>query len=335
MIHEPSPRSAYTRRSLELRAADYYTSIRKPQSERRTVEDLAPQLAEFEHRIRVEDYDQAYTVLRYIDYNHLFIWGYYPRLLAMHEQLFGRLKTPEAQAGNLSSLGRIWGSLRQFEKSVAFEEKALKIYRELQDRQGEQRSLGALGLAYRRLGQIEYGIECHQQSLDLARKLGLRHAEGFQLGNLGNAYCSLKQFEQATQLQLAALTIMRETGDPKAEGAWLAQFAITYQAQKEFQTAVTLYQQALEIASQYNCYDIKLRCLKGMASICWELSQFDQAIALLNQALDIAQQVDDQPQAAELKSNLEFCRQRLQLSQVQSTPDNTLLVTVISQEETL
>ncbi len=331
-MSSPNP---YTWHSLELRAAEYYASIRKPESEWKTIEDLAPQLAEFEHRVRVEDYERAYMVLRHIDYTYLFTWGYYSQLLAMHEQLFGRLQTIEAQAGNLSSLGRIWGSLRQFEKSVAFEEQALKIYRDLQNLQGEQMSLGALGLAYRRLGQIECGIEYHQRSLNLAQKLGLRHAEGFQLGNLGNAYCSLKQFDKAIQLQLAALSIMHEMGDLKAEGSWLAQLGITCQAQRKLQEAVTFYQQALEIASQYDYYDLKLRCLKGIASIYWELNQLDQVIVLLDQALNIAQQVNDQPQIAEFVSNLEFCRQRFQLTQVQSILDNTLPVSEILQEDTV
>ena len=42
----------YSRKNLELRAAAFYTNIRKMTNEWKSITDLAPQLAEFEHRVR-------------------------------------------------------------------------------------------------------------------------------------------------------------------------------------------------------------------------------------------------------------------------------------------
>jgi len=61
----------YNKRNLELRTAEFYASIRKPESEWKTIEDLAPQLAEFEHRVRAGDYDEAARTLGAIDPGYL------------------------------------------------------------------------------------------------------------------------------------------------------------------------------------------------------------------------------------------------------------------------
>ena len=99
------PGDAYTLRNLELRAAEYYRELRKPQAEWKSIEDLAPQLAEFEHRVQAGDHGEAYRVLDPIDFDYLLLWGYAARLMEMREKLSGHLAEPKMNAANLGSLG--------------------------------------------------------------------------------------------------------------------------------------------------------------------------------------------------------------------------------------
>ena len=82
----------YSRQALERRAADYYAQLRTPEESWQTIDDLGPQLAEFEHQVRAGEYDEACRVLDLIDNNHLFLWGYYDRLVTMRERLLGQLQ---------------------------------------------------------------------------------------------------------------------------------------------------------------------------------------------------------------------------------------------------
>ena len=66
--------AAFTLTGLKARAADYYTQIRTPRESWRTLEDVRPQLAEFELRCDTGDYDTAATVLDDIDRNYLQLW---------------------------------------------------------------------------------------------------------------------------------------------------------------------------------------------------------------------------------------------------------------------
>ena len=52
----------YTQFALLRRAAEYYQQARKPREDWKTIEDLAPQLAEFDLRCAGQDYDAAASV---------------------------------------------------------------------------------------------------------------------------------------------------------------------------------------------------------------------------------------------------------------------------------
>ena len=99
---------AYTRQALERRAADYYVQLRTPSETWKSIDDLEPQLAEFEHRVRAGDYDGACRVLEPIDFDYLYLWGHYARLVEMREKLVGHLTELSLQMTNLGNLGRAY-----------------------------------------------------------------------------------------------------------------------------------------------------------------------------------------------------------------------------------
>jgi tetratricopeptide (TPR) repeat protein len=214
---------AYNRRNLELRAADFYVGLRKPESEWKTIDDLAPQLAEFEHRVRAEDYDGACRVLEPIDLDYLYLWGHYARLVELREKLLGRLTDLDLRVGNLHSLGDACYVLGQVERAIKLYEDALAIAREMGDRRGEGVQLGHLGLAYHSLGQFERAIKLHKEALAVAREIGDRRNEGVELGYLGGAYRVVGQVERAIKLHEEALAIAREIGHRRMESYLLSE----------------------------------------------------------------------------------------------------------------
>jgi len=141
---------AYTRRALERRAADYYVQLRTPPETWKTIDDLEPQLVEFEHRVRAGDYDEACQVLDSIN-DHLLLWGHYTRLVELRGKLVRRLTNSGLRAGTLHSLGRACYYLGQFKRAVELYEEALDIARKIGDRRNEGVWLSHLGRAWRSL----------------------------------------------------------------------------------------------------------------------------------------------------------------------------------------
>ena len=97
--------AAFTLTGLQARAADYYAQIRTPRESWRTLEDVRPQLAEFELRCDTGDYDTAATVLADIDFDYLQVWGHYRTLVDLHGRIHGRITDPALNATHLANLG--------------------------------------------------------------------------------------------------------------------------------------------------------------------------------------------------------------------------------------
>jgi hypothetical protein len=66
----------FTQHALFHRAADYFTKTRRSKENCHDLDDLAPQLAEFEMCYAGEEFDRAAQVLFTIDDSHLRLWGY-------------------------------------------------------------------------------------------------------------------------------------------------------------------------------------------------------------------------------------------------------------------
>jgi tetratricopeptide (TPR) repeat protein len=283
---------SYNRRNLELRAADFYASVRKPESEWQAVDDLEPQLAEFEHRVRAGDYDGAARVLNQIGYN-LFLWGHNVRLARLRENLLGRLTDPRLKVYNLGHLGLAYYSMGQTEQAVKFYDKALTMACESGDRWNEGIWLGTMGSAYRVLGWTDQAIAFYERALSIAREIKDRRNEGAKLGDLGNVYRDIGQIGKAVELYEQALTIAREIEDRRAEGRQLGRLGITYCALGQTERAIRFYREALDIARQIGDRRSENAWLHRLGTIQHTLGQFETAIELYQQALGITREIVD------------------------------------------
>ena len=149
---------AYTQPALLRRAADYFSQTRRPREAWRSLDDLAPQLAEIDLRCAAGEYDVAADVLREIDFDYLLLWGHYALLVALHERLLDELDDPWRRGYSLTTLGIAYRSLGMARRAIACYEQALAIDREIGDRQGEGADLGNLGHAYAALGETRRAI---------------------------------------------------------------------------------------------------------------------------------------------------------------------------------
>ena len=133
--------------ALQARAADYYTQIRTPRESWRTLNDVRPQLAEFELRCDTGDYDTAATVLDDIDFDYLHVWGHHRTLIELRGRIHGRITDPTLNMAHLTSLGLCHTNLGDYRQAIDLHAQALAIAREIGDRQFEGIVLGNLGSA--------------------------------------------------------------------------------------------------------------------------------------------------------------------------------------------
>ena len=285
-------REQFTRYELRARAAGYFEQTRTPRDSWQSLDDMAPQLAEFELRCANADYDAAATVLATID-NYLQRWAHYRLAAELHERLTGRLTDPHWQMATAGALGDSYWGLGQTERAVEHYQQALAITREIGDRRSEGYWLGCLGSSYSTLGQTERAVEHLQQALAIAREIGDRHDEGLCLGSLGGIHGDLGETDKEVELYRQALAIAREIGDRRSEGYWLGRLGSSYSTVGQADGAIEHYQQALAIAREIGDRRSEGQWLGNLSGVQTDLGHTEQAVEYGQQALAIAREIGD------------------------------------------
>jgi tetratricopeptide (TPR) repeat protein len=217
---------AYSKGNAHRRAAEFYAAIGKPEVEWQTLEDLQPQLDEFEQRVRAGDFDQAAGLLARIDYPYLAIWGYSDLVIGLRERLVGRLGDAWAEMDNRRYLGYAYNRVRAVAEAVECFEAALRLLGEAGEAGnragpgGPVNLKGNLGRSYLLLGRVEEARVLFEEALEAAREYrrflgawGSRMSESVWLGRLAEALLALGRTEEALELLQTAAHISQVEGD--------------------------------------------------------------------------------------------------------------------------
>jgi tetratricopeptide (TPR) repeat protein len=282
-------------KNLLSRAADYFRQTRLPRERWKTLDDLAPQLAEFDLRCAAEDYDTAADVLTDIDFDYLLLWGHYRLMIEMHERVRGKIRVSRLEMSCLNNLvfDGADSSLGQTRNAIDCYEEALEIARERGDKAYEGVLLGNLGGAYADLGETRRAIEFYEQALAIDREIGDRRGEGADLGNLGLAYADLGETRRAIEFYEQALATHREIGDRRGEGADLGNLGGAYHQLGETRRAIEFYEQALAIAREIGDRRGEGADLGNLGIAYAALGETRRAIEYYEQALAIAREIGD------------------------------------------
>jgi tetratricopeptide (TPR) repeat protein len=285
--------AAFKLTALQARAADYYAQIRTPRESWRTLEDIRPQLAEFELRCDTGDYDTAATVLGDIDFDYLQVWGHYRTLVDLHGRIHGRITDPTLNAGHLTDLGNCHYRLSDYQRAIELYTQALAILRDTGDRYGEGNELCNLGLCHYRLGDYQQAIDLLTQALAIARDTRDRYGEGAALCNLGNCHLALGDYRRAIDLYTQALAIVRDIGHRHVEGRVLGNLGNCHSELGDYRQAIDLHTQALAIARDIGHRQGEGLDVGNLGSCHLALGDYRRAIDLYTQALAIARDIGD------------------------------------------
>jgi tetratricopeptide (TPR) repeat protein len=283
----------YTRQALERRAGDYYIQLRTSREMWESIEDLEPQLTEFEHRIRAGDYDHAGRVLSPIDFDYLSLWGHYVRLVEMRKRLLGHLTLPGPRAENVGRLGNLYHLMGQFDRTTELYDQARSIACQAGDRQSEGVWLGHLGTAQRDLGRFREATEFYERALTIAREVADHRNEGIWLNRLGLIHHFQGQFERAIRFYADGLAIARRMCDPRSEELQLGYLGLAYQALGRTRESMVLYKWALALSRRIGYRRHVVTWLTHLGSSYRSLNQTEEAIELHKAALSIAGDISD------------------------------------------
>lgn len=206
-------------------------------------------------------------------------------------KIYQEIGDSQGEADTLHNLGVACDSLGK--PTIVFFQESLAKDRETGNRQGEAASLVSLGNAYRSLGQYQQAISCYNKSLAIAREIGNSQVKAACLGGLGNAYHSLEQYRQEIEYHKQALDIYRKIGDRLGEGNCLNNLGLYYNSIRQYQEAIRLYQQSLSIAQEIDNRQLQANALGNLGLAYHYLKRYDNATEYYKQQSTIAQEIGD------------------------------------------
>lgn len=196
---------------------EVYRRARRAPADRKSLDDLAWQLAETKLHLAAGDYDAAATALSDIDFDQTSLWNFRSLIARLHEPLQGHIQDRRLASWSANALGSAYARLARHTEAIACHEKALALAREINHRKSQGGILSDLALAHTRLGRHEEAFSCYEQALALARKMKNRDLEINCLINLGDTCRALQRKAEALQHYEQALSLAREQSDRSEE----------------------------------------------------------------------------------------------------------------------
>jgi CHAT domain-containing protein/tetratricopeptide (TPR) repeat protein len=198
-----------------------------------------------------------------------------------------------AEATHLSDLGFKQYQESHFEAAIQLWQKALPLYRSINDLIGEGRVLGGIGTSYDALSESSKAIGYQEKRLALGRSINDQRGECHALGHLGEVYESISEYEKAIDYQTKSLAIALKIKDRRAEQKALGNLGINYFSISQYKKAIEYQEKSLVIALEIKDQVGEVKALGNLGVNYFSLSQYDKGIEYQEKSLAIALEIKD------------------------------------------
>ena len=280
---EPPP---LTRYALRHRAAEYFKETRKPREAWKTLEDLAPQLAEFDLRLIGEDYDAAASVLIEIADDYLTLWGHYRLFVERYERLQGKLTDPDLEWQSMIKLGAVIYGSANLRKAFATT-KMLWPSRASRIAKGTRRALSSSRILLRRYGRSGQGNRSVPAGTRQFQDLHSKSNEAIVRGNLASCFLDVGRTTEAIEQYEKAFTLHKDSGNHEAECRDTFNLATRITARRERQSKI-LAEDARRLAREAGYRLIECAATGLLGDLMVREGRFKDAIRAYDEASAIA-----------------------------------------------
>ncbi len=153
-------------------------------------------------------------------------------------------------ATTLGNVSNIYNSNRNYDKALEYGFAALKIDRELNNREGVSRHTGNIGLIYFYKGDFQKSLEFLEESRALATEINNKILLASVYCNVGNVYYETKQYDKALENYSKAIELNREAGDKISVAINLGNKGILLLKQDKYALAKEQLNESLEISRE-------------------------------------------------------------------------------------
>ncbi|NOZ27193.1 MAG: tetratricopeptide repeat protein [Chloroflexi bacterium] len=189
-------------------------------------------------------------------------------------------------------IGTCYGLRGEFTVGARELEEALRLYRQIRDRDNEAYLYHDLGTMYELIGDIDRSSAYFRQALRYWEATDKPWALANTLNSIGNSHYYRGEYEEAQKALERALDKAREAGYTRIEAYILASLGDLYRDTGRLSEAVRAYRDGLEIAQQVNEAMITVYIMAALGNAYRQQRQWSQAQGILQQALLLAEHHD-------------------------------------------
>lgn len=204
--------NAFDKAALHERAAAFYKDIRQPAEEWISIDQVAPQLDEFHHRVYAQQFGHAAQIVDSIG-SYLPRWGASQLLLELRLQLSGKLPDLEAEWENELSLARCLDTLGRLDDST---DRLRRLLAMTDDVPSTLRRRVCSQLAHHAAirGAVDECLDYATDELAIARRAASAIGEDAALNNLARVEAEQGRFRDAMQTKrLGAILAAPDAAD--------------------------------------------------------------------------------------------------------------------------
>ncbi len=219
-------------------------------------------------------------------------------------RLCREIKDRQDEATALRRLGVALDSMGQHTKAIGYWEQALQICRELKDQGNAAKVLQNLGIAYRGLSQYPKAIAYCKQALAIYRKVKDINGQARALTNLGNIFNQLSRYDASISYYKQAVPLYQALNDRDGLATAYLDLGIAYRRLSQYRTEINYLDQALSIFREVKDRDGEAMVLNDLGIAYDYTSQYEKAVSYFEQALPTFRELKDQEGEASTLSSL-------------------------------
>jgi tetratricopeptide (TPR) repeat protein/DNA-binding XRE family transcriptional regulator len=169
--------------------------------------------------------------------------------------LLGETGQPAAQGHSLLAIAEVFARQEEPHQVLDFAERALALFRDIDDVAGQGFALNTVGLAHLKLGHDQDVLTRCDQALEIHRRLGNPFGEAESWEYLGGARMHLGQYDAAIDCYEHSVELISKLGDRYNEACELEYLGGAYQAAGEPQEAARAWRRSLDILEDLRHHD--------------------------------------------------------------------------------
>ncbi len=235
---------------------------------------------------------------------HTIIAGENPIAIEIQEKIIRlcdeKSEMADISANALLAIGEIYSRQAQWELSITYLEKSIKIFRDVNDTKGNIHCQNILGTIHGDQGNLNKAKDHFESALTALQEIDDISLIGTIEINLGIINNMQGNYNEALSYLKRALLNFEKVGNLKRVAEIKQNLGMVYSKKKEYSTAINEFNESIDLSIRSSYLQNLGIAYINKANVYLQLADFDFAGAFASKAMEIANKINDKLSIAEV-----------------------------------